>query len=1048
MKSLKHVSAVLAIIGKTTFAKCSATLALVLLTCSIGVAQSTVRSSPGEPPMSVKNGTATLVGHFVNPQQMLRLAIDLQPPHIADEEQFLQEVMNPGSQQFHHFLSPEDWIARFSPTAADEQAVLDWATSQGLAVTHRYPNRLIVDVEAPVSTIEKALQVKINNYLVDGYTYFANDREPVIPENLARIVVSVGGLHNFPVMHPASFHGTIPPGAVYNPGPVVGAGQSHHMDGSRTQLEKALAAAKRKRQPITSSAYDPTDIYASNAYDYGALQNQGHCCNPNHEAGGSPPQSSIALAVFGNLNYTGTPPNVNFTDVAGFQAQYPYLAYNITQIPIDGGPSTCTVGPGQPCSNDSETALDTEWSTATANSFGSYLDTAHVYVYAGGGSAEDVYNQMLSDANAKVFSTSWSCTEIGGCSGSEMDSRHNIFDMMVGTGWTLMTASGDRGATDDCSTISVSYPAVDPDVIGVGGTALQSGGAGGTFSSEVAWTGGTSSGSCGGNNGGSGGGCSVHYSTPGFQSGSNGSCGTQRSVPDVALNAAVNQNMYFNGSLFGTGGTSISSPMLAGFFAQEGAYLVELANVTGNSCGNHGGSGEPCEPVDGGMGNGNTYLYYFGQNPSYPPHYPFYDITSGCNSNDITAANKYTAFCTGTGYDSVTGWGTANMLQLSWAINTYIAGDFGSPVANFSGPSIGHWNNTNQTVSWTVSDTSANGAVPNGVAGFSQAWDADPGDVTSEATPGSGNSFYTGPQFPNATSGFLTLDNTLEGCHTVHVRTWDNGGTTSDNTYGSVCFDDIPPVVNCGSPDGLWHAADVSIHCTGSDSLSGLAAPGDASFNLTTTVVAGTETASAFTGSHNVLDVAGNSTLAGPIGPNMVDKTNPVITITQPTATNYTHSSTLTLGYTVTDTGSGVGTVTPTMNGSGTVGGSTIVNGLTINLLTALPLGSNTFAITASDNVLNTSSSSVTFTIIVTAASIMSDVAQFKASGGITINTNPLLATLNAAAAYRAAGNCAAAASTYMAFINQVKAQTGKGITPTAAAILIGDAQYLITHCP
>jgi hypothetical protein len=180
----------------------------------------------------------------------------------------------------------------------------------------------------------------------------------------------------------------------------------------------------------------------------------------------------------------------------------------------------------------------------------------------------------------------------------------------------------------------------------------------------------------------------------------------------------------------------------------------------------------------------------------------------------------------------------------------------------------------------------------------------------------------------------------------------------------------------------------------------------------------------------------------------MVDKTNPVITITQPTATNYTHSSTLTLGYTVTDTGSGVGTVTPTMNGSGTVGGSTIVNGLTINLLTALPLGSNTFAITASDNVLNTSSSSVTFTIIVTAASIMSDVAQFKASGGITINTNPLLATLNAAAAYRAAGNCAAAASTYMAFINQVKAQTGKGITPTAAAILIGDAQYLITHCP
>jgi hypothetical protein len=29
-----------------------------------------------------------------------------------------------------------------------------------------------------------------------------------------------------------------------------------------------------------------------------------------------------------------------------------------------------------------------------------------------------------------------------------------------------------------------------------------------------------------------------------------------------------------------------------------------------------------------------------------------------------------------------------------------------------------------------------------------------------------------------------------------------------------------------------------------------------------------------------------------------------------------------------------------------------------------------------------------------------------------------------------------------------VQAQTGKKITPTAAAVLIMDAQYLIAHCP
>jgi Pro-kumamolisin, activation domain len=1028
--------------------KTSLAVTFMLASAYSGLAQNNPSRSPaGEPPSNLRNGRATLVGHFSDPKQMLRLAFGLVPPHLAEEEQFLQELMTPGSPQFRRFLTPEQWNARFAPTVEDEQAVVDWATSQGLTITHRFPNRLIVDVEAPVATIENALQVRINSYRLDGYTYFSNEREPVIPARLSGVIRSVGGLHNFPQMHPASFRGPMPPGALYNPGPVVGVGQAYQANGNRAKFEAARAGSRQSDVAnLTNGKFDPTDIYSSNGYDYAALQNQGHCCNPNHVAGGAPPESSIALATFGNL-HVGMSPNV-FPDVVAFQAQYPYLALNITSVPVDGGPSTCVVAPMQPCSNDLETALDTEWSAATSNSMGSYLDTAQIWVYEGGGSAEDVYNQMLSDGHAKIFSTSWSCTEISGCSGSEMDMRHSIFNMMTGVGWTLMTASGDRGATDDCSTTSVSYPAVDPNVVGVGGT-LHQVYTDGSFDSEVAWTGGTTAKSCKNNNGGSGGGCSVHYGVPGFQSGSNGTCGTQRSVPDIALNAAAGQNMYFNGSLFGIGGTSISSPMLAGFFAQEGAYLLYVASITGNDCGS---PHQACTP----MGNGSAFLYQFGQNPTYAPHYPFYDITSGCNSNDITAGPPaLTFFCAGVGYDSVTGWGTANMLQLAWAINTFIAGDFGAPAVTFSGPETSGacpgvgciWYKTPQTVSWSIAATSANGAVPNGVAGFSQAWDADPGDVLREATPGSGNSFYSGPQFPNLGIGSLVLNSSLEGCHTAWVRAWDNGGTGGAAT-GRFCYDDIPPVVHCASPDGLWHANNVSLACTSSDSISGLAIPSEASFSLMTDVLAGFESPAAVTNSLSVCDVAGNCTTAGPIGPNMVDRTNPVITITQPTATNYTHSSTLTLNYTVTDTGSGVGTVTPTMNGSTTVGGSTITNGLAINLLTALPLGPNTFAITAYDKVLNKSSASVTFTIIVTAASIISDVNELQASGAISMNTNPLLAKLNNALADRSRGNCNAAGNLYGAFINQVMAKTGKGITAAAAAILIADAEYLEAHCP
>jgi hypothetical protein len=68
----------------------------------------------------------------------------------------------------------------------------------------------------------------------------------------------------------------------------------------------------------------------------------------------------------------------------------------------------------------------------------------------------------------------------------------------------------------------------------------------------------------------------------------------------------------------------------------------------------------------------------------------------------------------------------------------------------------------------------------------------------------------------------------------------------------------------------------------------------------------------------------------------------------------------------------------------------------------------------------------------------------FKNNG----EANALLAKLNAAANALAAGNCAVANNTYQAFINELNAQSGNGVDAAAAAIMIGDAQYLMAHCP
>jgi hypothetical protein len=124
-------------------------------------------------------------------------------------------------------------------------------------------------------------------------------------------------------------------------------------------------------------------------------------------------------------------------------------------------------------------------------------------------------------------------------------------------------------------------------------------------------------------------------------------------------------------------------------------------------------------------------------------------------------------------------------------------------------------------------------------------------------------------------------------------------------------------------------------------------------------------------------------------------------------------------------------------------------SGQAIDLLTDLALGTHTFSVAAQDNLGNAGSTSVTFTIVVTPDSIIGDVNQFYAAGKITQDhATSLLAKLQAARSQAATGDCPDAIAIWQAFDSEVRAQSGKHIDPTSASIMIGDATYLIAHCP
>jgi hypothetical protein len=196
-------------------------------------------------------------------------------------------------------------------------------------------------------------------------------------------------------------------------------------------------------------------------------------------------------------------------------------------------------------------------------------------------------------------------------------------------------------------------------------------------------------------------------------------------------------------------------------------------------------------------------------------------------------------------------------------------------------------------------------------------------------------------------------DVTPDGQHVLYAASIDAAGNKGTPVITSFKIDTTAPSVACGAADGLWHATNVAIGCTASDGGSGLASTGDASFSLSTTVPAGSETANAATNSHQVCDNAGNCATAGPVAGNKIDRKGPSITLTTPAAgARYSVLGTLfrpvRASYSCSDAGSGLATCTGTK-----------ASGATLNT----GLGSHAFTVTATDKVGNTSSVTHTYTV-------------------------------------------------------------------------------------
>src|SRR5579872_463384 len=128
--------------------------------------------------------------------QHLGLAIMLPLNNEAELDNLLQQIYDPSSPKYRHYLSVEEFTARFGPTQSDYDNVVSYMEAHGLKVTTVHANRMVLDVEGPVSAVEKTFNVQMGLYqhTKENRTFYAADREPSVS---SLRLWHVAGLDNF-----------------------------------------------------------------------------------------------------------------------------------------------------------------------------------------------------------------------------------------------------------------------------------------------------------------------------------------------------------------------------------------------------------------------------------------------------------------------------------------------------------------------------------------------------------------------------------------------------------------------------------------------------------------------------------------------------------------------------------------------------------------------------------------------------------------------------------------------------------------------------------
>jgi subtilase family serine protease len=526
----------------------------------------------------------------------MNFEVELKLADQAGAQSLAQAVSTPGNASYGKFLTPAQWEAQYSPSAADVDQVKQFLTQSGFTVNSVSADRMAVEASGTAAQVEQAFGTSLSMHQVDGDSLVLADQNLSVPSSIAAIVGGVSGVSD----------------TMAKPDDTVG--------GPATTSSTAPAAGNPNKPPFPPSpgfrVAPPCGQYYNQIFDTTLPQFPGGPSKPPWVVCGYTGAQYRSAYGLSDAN-TGRGVTVAvvdaylsptlFADAHQFaqmtDPSNPFKAGQFeTQAPANfnkGGPNKCDA-PGW----FGEQTLDVEAVHDVAPG-------ATVLAAAAKNCDSTQLNKALRNVidqhSAQVVSNSYG--DDGGDvldTAGDREATDNILLMAAATGVTVAFSSGDDG--DEFTTIgqvAADYPASSPYATAVGGTSLEVGQSGQRLG-EFGWSTArsflcndtlVSEDGCTAAqegqwlpidlalDGGSGGGTSVVYPQPFYQQGVvpnslsevNGNT-PMRVVPDISMDGdpgtgmLVGQTQQFpegvSFDVYRIGGTSVSSPLFAGVVAR------------------------------------------------------------------------------------------------------------------------------------------------------------------------------------------------------------------------------------------------------------------------------------------------------------------------------------------------------------------------------------------------------------------------------------------------------------------------------------------------